>query len=349
MVGGMNTPGATGRHREMRAGALTGVPEGLFLQMVVIASSLALVAGYINAFAIMWIGRGLTHMTGNSASASIGIARSSTVLFGHSLNALCGFFFGSVFAGGIVRNQAFHVRRRYGLALGIESAILSVATAFLVSAGVSTTEKEASPFFWVAEFLIAFSSALQNGIFTMFSSAMLRTSHVTGLVVDMGIIVGNMLFHKDFRNTWKLRLFAPVYFSFVTGALCGAFATLHIQVYTLIPAICVLFLAFLVLVGLRIRYKLRKSRRLREDGGIAQIVAVGLFKSDSASDSTRPDSVVGEQSLQDDNDDDDDDDDDDDNNSNATNSRQPSGGSYVPPGDEMYAQLLSPPPPAHRS
>ena len=57
---------------------------------------------------------------------------------------------------------------------------------------------------------------------TTYSGAIIRTTHVTGTVTDIGLIIGQAVFHKRTRkHLWKLKILVPLYLSFVSGAIIG--------------------------------------------------------------------------------------------------------------------------------
>ena len=60
---------------------------------------------------------------------------------------------------------------------------------------------------------------------TTFSGAVIRTTHVTGTLTDIGLIIGQAIFHKRTRkHLWKLKILVPLYTSFFFGAFIGWFA-----------------------------------------------------------------------------------------------------------------------------
>ncbi len=74
-------------------------------------------------------------------------------------------------------------------------------------------------------YLICLGFGLQNGMCTTFSGAVIRTTHVTGILTDIGLIIGQAIFHKRTRkHLWKLKILVPLYTSFCFGAVIGWFA-----------------------------------------------------------------------------------------------------------------------------
>jgi len=78
--------------------------------------------------------------------------------------------------------------------------------------------------------LLCYIMGLQNAVITKVSHAEIRTTHVTGLLTDIGIELGKMLYFnrsqlptKVMANRAKLRIHSLLVGSFFGGALLGAF------------------------------------------------------------------------------------------------------------------------------
>lgn len=74
-------------------------------------------------------------------------------------------------------------------------------------------------------YLVCLGCGLQNGMCTTFSGAVIRTTHVTGTLTDIGLIIGQAIFHQRTRkHLWKLKILIPLYTCFCCGAIVGWFA-----------------------------------------------------------------------------------------------------------------------------
>jgi len=86
---------------------------------------------------------------------------------------------------------------------------------------------------------------------TIFGTALVRTTHVTGLVTDVGILVGlylrDLIIARKVRKEgmWKLKIMVPLYLGFFGGGSLGYIALSHISgTYPLIiPALVVAWIA----------------------------------------------------------------------------------------------------------
>jgi uncharacterized membrane protein YoaK (UPF0700 family) len=206
-----------------------------FKWLVVISSALALQAGFINA--ITFSGNfsvGVTHVTGISTRASLGVVWSDWIEAIYTFGICVGFTFGGVVSGVIVGKVQFKTNPAYGYALLVESSMIGIAAWVLVEGeGAGWTR-------WMY-ILVAVSMGLQNAMFTAFSSAVVRTTHVTGIATDIGLVVGysirNYFLDKPFVDRWKLLIFVPIWTCFFIGGIAGGFVWMALRYKSLlIPA-----------------------------------------------------------------------------------------------------------------
>jgi len=113
-------------------------------------------------------------------------------------------------------------------------------------------------------YLVCLGFGLQNGMCTTFSGAVIRTTHVTGILTDIGLIIGQAVFYKRTRkHLWKLKILVPLYTSFCCGAVIGWFANelLHNKAI-LLPCAIVGFLGFghITYCKIFLNVKLRKIK-----------------------------------------------------------------------------------------
>lgn len=78
---------------------------------------------------------------------------------------------------------------------------------------------------YIGAYLISLGCGLQNGMCTTFSGAVIRTTHVTGILTDIGLILGQATFYPRTRkHLWKLKVLLPLYIAFCIGGFIGWFA-----------------------------------------------------------------------------------------------------------------------------
>jgi uncharacterized membrane protein YoaK (UPF0700 family) len=70
--------------------------------------------------------------------------------------------------------------------------------------------------------LLAFASGLQNAMCSVFSGLIVRTTHFTGMMTDLGVLTARFIYTRgQTEERWKFKIFLPLIFSFVFGAAAG--------------------------------------------------------------------------------------------------------------------------------
>lgn len=207
----------TSRHRTQRTNRQLG-------------GVLAFVAGAINAGGFLAVQRYTSHMTGIVSAIADDIA------LGHVGMAVAGLVSITAFIGGaastaILINWARkrNMHGKYALALLLEAALLLVFG--LVGANLSSFANLLVP---TAVLLLCFIMGLQNAIVTKISAAEIRTTHMTGIVTDLGIELGRLVYwnrngkatdlHFVKANRDKLFIHSTILFLFFVGGIAGALA-----------------------------------------------------------------------------------------------------------------------------
>jgi uncharacterized membrane protein YoaK (UPF0700 family) len=210
---------------------------------------LAFVAGATNAGGFLAVGTYTSHMTGVVSSLADHLVLGQLVLAAASLAALTSFLLGAMTTAWLVN---WGLRERlassYGLPLLLESVLLLIFGIF--GAAISMWSHFFVP---LTVALLCFIMGLQNAVITKISHAEIRTTHLTGLVTDLGIELGKLLYiNRSQRsalepvraNRVKLRLHLILIGSFFVGALAGALGFKFVGYITTVP----LALALLVLI-----------------------------------------------------------------------------------------------------
>ncbi len=104
---------------------------------------------------------------------------------------------------------------------------------------------------------LLFTMGLQNSLITTLSSAMVRTTHLTGLFTDLGIELSQLFFYKTPEHRKKLlgniQLRSRIIlFFFIGGTFAGLIYT-KLQLYSLVIGACILFIG---LIYDRVKYKI---------------------------------------------------------------------------------------------
>ncbi|RFA25204.1 hypothetical protein CAI21_19735 [Alkalilimnicola ehrlichii] len=129
---------------------------------------------------------------------------------------VAGFFGGALLSGLILRDTLFRMKRRYAAMLLVEGGILT-ATMLLALRGVD-----------FAVPLAAMACGLQNAMASSYRGLTLRTTHVTGVVTDLGALLGNRLRGRQVKG-WKFGLLLSILIAFFGGGLAGAFCSVSFR------------------------------------------------------------------------------------------------------------------------
>ena len=100
--------------------------------------------------------------------------------------------------------------------------------------------------------LLCFIMGLQNAVITKISHAEIRTTHITGLMTDMGIELGKLFYINRYTRTTlvaadrhRLGIHLRLISSFFIGGLTGAVGFKSVGYYATIPLSVVLLLLVL--------------------------------------------------------------------------------------------------------
>lgn len=173
--------------------------------------ALACTAGCINAVGLLSLDHhAISHMSGNVTLLGIELSRANYGdAFHAGMIALC-FFIGCLLSGLIIRESTLRLGRRYSVSLACESALLVLATWYL---------RHDQP---LGVYLASVACGLQNAMATGYSGAVIRTTHMTGIVTDLGIAIGRWA-RREPADWRRMRLYLVLLLGFFVGSGLGAF------------------------------------------------------------------------------------------------------------------------------
>ena len=97
--------------------------------------------------------------------------------------------------------------------------------------------------------VLCFIMGLQNAMVTKISQAEVRTTHMTGVITDLGIELGKLLYvnrHPDMQpvraDRERLRVHAQLVISFLVGGIAGALGFKHLGYISTVPLAITLLL-----------------------------------------------------------------------------------------------------------
>lgn len=225
--------GLTARHRTARANFHLGI-------------SLAFVAGALNAGGFLAIGQYTSHMTGVVSSVADNLVLGNILLAAAGLLSLAAFIIGSVTTALLInyaKRNGHHAL--YTAPLLLEAVLLLIfgvmGASLLFHEIISVS---------LTVILLCYVMGLQNAFITKISNAEIRTTHVTGLVTDLGIELGKLLYWNRsgeapdqpivVGNRRKLIVHGSLILAFFIGGLIGAFGFKYAGFISTIPLAMIL-------------------------------------------------------------------------------------------------------------
>ena len=235
-----------------------------FRQKSKLAVSLSSVAGYANVLILLACGTVVSHATGNTAhiaTEATGQGKIGSVL---APAFLVLYFFAGAVASAFMTEGAKRRgwRSKYLLPVTVEAALLALlAVALAHHHHVSPLE---SGWWHAITGVASFAMGLQNATVTEISGAVVRTTHLTGVVTALGLEGVRFLNYLRDRlrgRRWqragrvlrvsqrhpaaqRLALLAAIFASFLLGSIAGALAYRYAPSAAMLPPVA--FLLFIV-------------------------------------------------------------------------------------------------------
>lgn len=208
-----------------------------------LAGYLAFVGGFVNSSGFVLVGTFSSHVTGNVGRLANDAATGQYAAALAALSLVLAFFAGA-FVGSVIIESRFLGRssaRSYAFALSTEAALLLLFTLLsYLTASEHPRVRDAETL------LLCGAMGLQNALVSRLSGAVVRTTHLTGVVTDLGIesarwfrfwrrsisemtnvplVLGrNPAERPSFP---KVLLLGTIAASFLAGASLGAYSAVH--------------------------------------------------------------------------------------------------------------------------
>ncbi len=188
------------------------------------SGALAAIAGYVNSVALLvWL-----FPVGNltALTTSVGMHASNPLLYSGRMIAVIviGFLIGVMGAGVVLAPQRGHTGPRHG------GVLLAEAVLLVAAAGIEHPLIRAP--------LAAAACGLQNGMTSGFPEMAVRTTHFTGTLTDLGLLVARGYWHGV--DVWRAAVLTTTIVLFVGGAAVGVIVGGNIGDHALLPvaAVC---------------------------------------------------------------------------------------------------------------
>ncbi len=208
---------------------------------------LAFIAGATNAGAFLAVRQYTSHMTGMVSSLADHLVLGEIHLAAGALGALVSFLVGAATSAILI-----NIARRRGLSSEFALPLLLEAALLLLFGLIGARLENIRGLFVPATImLLCFTMGLQNAVITKISKSEIRTTHVTGLVTDIGIELGKLAYWNGFQpdptlrvvaDRSRLRVLSLLVFAFFLGGVLGALSFQHVGFATTIPLALLLVL-----------------------------------------------------------------------------------------------------------
>lgn len=215
-----------------------------------LACYLCFVAGAINAGGFLAVRQYTSHMSGIVSAMADNLALGDVGLLLEGLGALLSFLAGAACSAVLINwGRRERLQSEYALPLIVEAGLL-------VCFGLLGSNLEHHEWLFVPAtvMVLCFIMGLQNAMVTKVSKAEIRTTHITGMVTDIGIELGKLFYWNLGRadptqplvlaNRQKLRMLATLVGLFFFGGVTGAVGFKYVGFSVTLPmAILLLALA----------------------------------------------------------------------------------------------------------
>lgn len=221
--------------------------------------TLSFIAGATNAGGFLAIGQYTSHMTGLLSAVADHLVLGQFLLVAASLAAIAAFVGGAMTTALMVNwGLRRQLRSSYARPLALEVSLLLVFGLF-----GTALQLHAALFAPLTVLLLCYIMGLQNAVITKVSQAEIRTTHVTGLLTDVGIELGKLAYlnrspapNRVRANRHKLRIHLSLVAAFLGGGVVGALGFQHWGYITTVPLAALLGL----LISGPLLYDLRHGR-----------------------------------------------------------------------------------------
>lgn len=188
---------------------------------------LAYVAGAINAGGFLAVQQYTSHVTGMVSAIADNFVLGQLELVANGTIAVLSFLLGAMCCAILVNfSRRKSMASEYAIPLLLESALILCFG--LLGAKLATYKGLLVPFTVV---LLCFIMGVQNAVITKLSGAVIRTTHMTGIVTDLGIELGKLVYWNAERNAIppvladreRIKVLGGLLVAFFLGGVSGAF------------------------------------------------------------------------------------------------------------------------------
>lgn len=168
--------------------------------------SLTFSAGITNAVAFLLYGQFIAHHTGRLTYLGIDWLDGNWNKWGEHLILIGAYLLGAMMAGIIFPEETFQLKRRYG------SVNLMIGLGLSLFIWLNTADS-------IILIYLSLMAGLQNGMFVFYRGMVIRTTHVTGTITDLGLSLGRYFKGKQHYYLVKAKVMGGLLGSYLWGAI----------------------------------------------------------------------------------------------------------------------------------
>ena len=172
---------------------------------------LSLLAGMVNVISLLLFFIPTTHFTGNITQFVLAFNEGDWATMLELLGLILCFLGGGILSGMLFSKKKFEPTKRYGLLLILFGSMMLLLFIFGLR-----DEK------WL--YFFSFVVGTQNGMFIFYHGIIVRTSHFTGYLTDIGVVLGRLIRGQK-KDRWK------VLFYFTSMVCFGIGGTISFLLY----------------------------------------------------------------------------------------------------------------------
>jgi len=210
------------KRRASSLGNMSGVRSTTEAHFVLlIGLLLSLNAGYINGLCLSGIlsesgsrQQGVSAFTGTYTQSGLALGMGEVKLFGFEFGLILSFVGGATISGAMNPKAIPH---RLAPSYGPNFILGSVCMI------VSAIMGELNPHGRTLYYFAAIAMGIQNGMTSLYSANLIRTTHLTGTSTDIGLILGQLM-RGEMKNMWKLKVLVGLASSFWLGSFISFYS-----------------------------------------------------------------------------------------------------------------------------